>query len=178
MLSLFGLIKKIKGRGFGLSPLLNLKGLKEMDGMKMFRVYNKCSFDIGITLTSGQQPIIRKGSFLPMSVNDILYLESIASGDRKPFSSRMLVAVSDDGKDLTLEDLGGYTDTYSERHFDKEEISANLKKPAKQLEKWLEGITDPVEIHGILEVAQDLDLPNSKMKILHDKAPNADLFDN
>ena len=53
-----------------------------MDGMKMFRVYNRCNYDIGITLTSGQQPIIRVGSFLPMTVNDILYLESIARGKK------------------------------------------------------------------------------------------------
>lgn len=147
-----------------------------MDGMKMFRVFNKCNYDIGITLTGGQKPIIRKGSFLPMAVNDILYLESIASG-RKPFSSKMLAIVDDNGKDLTLEDLGGYTDTYSAQHFDKEEISANLKKPVKQLEKWLADITDPIEIHGIIEVAKELDLPNSKMKMLHDKAPNSDMFD-
>ena len=144
--------------------------------MKMFRVYNKCNYDIGITLTSGQKPIIRKGSFLPMTVNDILYLESVASG-RKPFSSKMLVAVGDDGKDLTLEDLGGYTDTYSEKHYNADEISANLRKPAKQMEKWLSEITDPVELHGIFEIAKEMDLPNSKMKILREKNPNLDPLD-
>ena len=143
-----------------------------MDGSKVFRVYNRCGYDIGVTLTSGQQPIIRAGSFLPLSVNDILYLESIARGKKKPFSSRELVPVSDDGKDLTLEDLGGYTDTYSEKHFGEDEISANLKKSAKQIEAWLAGIEDIIELHAIKEVAEKMDLPNSKMKIVKSKLPD------
>ena len=147
-----------------------------MDGMKMFRAYNRCGYDIGITLTSGQQPIIRAGSFLPMTVNDILYLESIARGKKKPFSSRELVPVSDDGKDLTLEDLGGYTDTYSEKHFNEEEISANLKKSAKQIEAWLARIEDVIELNSILDVAKTMDLPTSKMKVIMAKLPEADVF--
>lgn len=148
-----------------------------MDGMKMFRVYNRCGYDIGITLTSGQQPVIRAGSFLPMTVNDILYLESIARGKKKPFSSRELVPVSDDGKDLTLEDIGGYTDTYSEKHFGDEEISANLKKSAKQIENWLASVEDPIELNAILNKAKDMDLPTSKMKVILAKLPEANVFD-
>lgn len=148
-----------------------------MDGTKTFRVYNRCGYDIGITLTSGLQPIIRAGSFLPLSVNDILYLESIARGKKKPFSSRELVPVSDDGKDLTLEDIGGYTDTYSEKHYSKEEISATLQKSAKQIDAWLSGIEDPIELHAIKEVAEEMDLPNSKMKLIKAKLPDADPFD-
>lgn len=144
--------------------------------MKMFRVYNRCGYDIGVTLTSGIQPVIRAGSFLPMTVNDILYLESIARGKKKPFSSKELVAVSDDGKDLTLEELGGYTDTYSEKHFSKEEISANLKKSAKQIEAWLEKIEDVIELNSILDVAKSMDLPTSKMKVIMGKLPEADVF--
>lgn len=147
-----------------------------MDGSKTFRVYNRCGYDVGITLTSGQQPTIRAGSFLPMSVNDILYLESIARGKKKPFSSRELVAVSDDGKDLTLEDLGGYTDTYSEKHFNEAEISANLKKSAKQIEAWLEQIEDVIELNSILDIAKTMDLPTSKMKVIMAKLPEADVF--
>lgn len=146
-----------------------------MDSSKVFRVENRCNFDVGVTLTSGQQPNIRKGSFLPLSVNEILYIESIARG-RRPFSSGELVAVDDNGKALKLEDLGGYTDTYTEKHFSKEEISANLKKSAKQIESWLEGITDPVELHAIKETADEMDLPSSKLKVLQEKLPNIDLL--
>ena len=111
-----------------------------------------------------------------MSVNDILYLESVARGKKKPFSSKELVPVSDDGKELTLEDLGGYTDTYSEKHFSKEEISANLKKSAKQIETWLNSIEDVIELNSILKVALEMDLPTSKMKVIKAKLPEADMF--
>jgi len=148
-----------------------------MDGTKRFRVFNRCGYDIGITLMNGQQPVIRSGSFLTISVDDILYLESIARGKKKPFSSRELVAVTDDGKDLTLEDLGGYTDTYSEKHFGEEEISANLKKSAKQIESWLADIEDPIELHAILDKAKEMDLSTSKMKLILAKLPEANVFD-
>jgi len=147
-----------------------------MDGSKTFRVYNKCNFDIGITLTSGQQPIIRKGSFLPLSTNDILYIESVAAV-RKPFSSRMLVAVGDDGKELKLEDLGGYTDTFVQKHYDDNEIKLKLQMPAKQVEKWLEKVEDPIELDGIIKIAEQMDLPNSKMRLLREKAPNSTTFE-
>lgn len=147
-----------------------------MDGEKRFRVYNRCKYDIGITLTSGQQPSIKAGSFLPLTVNDILYIESICQ-KRKFFSSKMLVPVSDDGKDITLEDLGGYTDDYSMPHLNDDEIVSALKKAPKAMEAWLDSIDDPEEMHAIYMVAKKLDLPKSKLTILKAKAPNKDWLD-
>lgn len=144
-----------------------------MDGEKRFRVYNRCKYDIGVTLTSGQQPNIKAGSFLPLTVNDILYIESVCS-KRKFFSSKMLVAVSDDGKDLSLEDLGGYADEDSLPHMNDEEITSALKKPLKAFETWLNKIDDAEELHAVFMVAKTMDLPASKLKILKAKAPNKD----
>ena len=146
-----------------------------INGDAKFRVFNRCNYDIGVTLSSGQKPNIRKGSFLPLSVDDILFIESIARG-RKPFSSKQLVAVGPDGKDLTLEDLGGYTDTYTEKHFSNEEIEANLKKPYKAVESWLSKIEDPVELHAISEIAIAMDLSASKLKLVQAKVPGVDLL--
>lgn len=148
-----------------------------MDGNTMFRVENRCNYDIGVTLTSGQQPNIRKGSFLPLSVNDILYIESIAKV-RRPFSSGELAIVSQDGshKEWTLEEIGGYEDTYSAKHFSKDEITANLKRSAKQIEAWLSEINDPVELHAIKEVAEEMDISSSKLKVLQEKLPDIDLL--
>lgn len=144
-----------------------------MDGEKRFRVYNRCKYDIGVTLTSGQQPNIKAGSFLPLTVNDILYIESLCS-KRKFFSANMLVAVSDDGKDLSLEDLGGYSDEDSLPHMNDEEIISALKKPLKSFESWLNKIDDPEELHAVYVVAKGMDLPASKLKTLKAKAPNKD----
>ena len=146
-----------------------------MDGSKTFRVYNQCNYDIGVTLPSGQKPSIRKGSFQPLTVNDILYIESIAK-KRRPFSSGELAIISEDGKRLTLEEVGGFTDTYTVKHYDKAEIMANLKKSAKAVEAWLKEIEDPAELHAILEVADEMDLAASKMKILQEKMPGIDLL--
>lgn len=153
----------------------NIKAMVENNAK--FRVYNRTNYDIGVTLSSGQKPNIRKGSFLPLSVDDILYIESIARG-RKPFSSKELVPVDPSGKDLSLEDLGGYTDEYAEQHFSEEEIKTNLKKPFKAVENWLNKIEDPVELHAIAEVAVKMDLPGSKLKLVQAKMPNVDLLDN
>lgn len=146
-----------------------------MNGDTKLRVYNRCNYDIGVTLTSGQKPNIRKGSFLPLSVDDILYIESIARG-RKPFSSKELVPVSESGQDLSLEDLGGYTDTYTEKHFSETEIEAKLSKSAKQIETWLKDIDDPVELHAIAEKASSMDLTGSKLKVIQNKVPNIDVL--
>ena len=144
-----------------------------MDGEKRFRVYNRCKHDIGVTLTSGQQPNIKAGSFLPLTVNDILYIESICT-KRKFFSAKMLVPVSDDGKDLSLEDIGGYVDEDSLPHMNDDEIISMLKKTPKAVEAWLNEIDDPEEMHAIFMVARKLDLPKSKLAILSAKAPNKD----
>ena len=142
-----------------------------MDGDKKFRVYNKCKYDIGVNLTTGQQTIIKSGNFQILSINDIYYIEGMAR-IKKPFSSKALVIVGDDNKELTLEDIGGYSTPDVPPHLDDNEITAMLKKSAKQLETWLSDIEDPAELHAIYLVAKELDLPASKLAVLKKKIPN------
>ena len=146
-----------------------------MEGTTRVRVINKTKYDIGVTLMGGQKPNIKKDSFLAMTVDDVLYIESIAQG-RKPFSSGELEITSASGEALTLEEIGGYTDVDTKKHFGDEEIEMNLKKPAKQIEAWLSSITDPVELHAIREVALSMDLSASKLKVIQAKIPNVDLL--
>ena len=149
---------------------------RTFSGETRVRILNKCNYDIGITLSSGQQAAVKSGSFLKIPVDDILYIESTATGV-KPFSSKWLVPVTDDGKELTLEDLGGYTDPNVQKHLDVAEITSFLKKPAKSIETWLDTIDDPIELHAIGEVAATMDLPGSKLKILQAKIPNIDFLE-
>ena len=141
----------------------------------MLQVYNTANFDVGVTLSSTQQRVIRHDSFLPMSVDDILYIESNCHA--KPFSSRRLVIKDREGKEYTLEDLGGFTDPYVKQHFDADEIAANLSKSAKHITAWLSEIDDPVELDAIGEMAKKMDLPGSKLKIVQAKVPNKDLLE-
>lgn len=146
-----------------------------MDGEKRFRVYNKCKHDIGVTMISGQQINIKAGSLTMLTVNDIIFIESVCQ-KRKFFSSKMLVPVTDDGKELSLEDLGGYVDEDVQPHMNDDEIISMLKKPIKSVEAWIKDIDDPEELHAIYAVIQEkkVDLPASKIKILKAKMPNKD----
>lgn len=147
-----------------------------ISGDTRFRAVNKCNYDIGVNLANGQQINIQAGSFRPITADDILYIESIATS-RRPFSSGMLAIVTDDNKELTLEDIGGYTDESSEKHYREEEIEANLKKSAKSIETWLETIEDQVELYAIAEKAKAMDLSGSKLKVIQAKLPNYDILD-
>ena len=142
----------------------------------MLRVFNTTNHDIGITLSSTQQRVIRAGTFLPMSVDDILYIESNSSR-AKPFSSKTFVIKTADNKDLTLEDLGGFTDPYVKKHFDADEIAANLSKSAKHIAAWLKEIDDPIELDAIKDMAEKMDLPGSKLKLIQAKIPNLNLLE-
>ena len=151
-----------------------------MDGNTTLRVLNKCKHDIGVTLMNGSTVNIPAGKFVAMTANDVLFIEN-ACRRRKVFSAHMLVALANDGsnKELSLEDLGAYTDEYVEenqRHYSDEEIETQLKKPYKAFEAWVKKIEDPVEIDAIIAVAKKYDLAASKMKVLQARVPNRDLL--
>ena len=118
--------------------------------------------------------------FVAMTANDVLFIEN-ACRRRKVFSARMLAPLANDGsnKELTLEELGAYTDEYTEenqRHYSEDEIEAQLKKNYKAVEAWLKKVEDPVEIDAIIAIAKKIDLPQSKMKLLQARVPNRDLL--
>lgn len=144
-----------------------------MDGEKRYRVFNRCKYDIGVYLINGQSLNIKAGNFQLLSVNDILFIDGMCSNS-KFFSSKQLVAVDESGKELTLEELGGYPDDTVEQHLNDEEIIAELKKPVKALEAWLNNINTSEELHAVYLVAKDMDLASSKLKILKAKIPNKD----
>ena len=141
-----------------------------------YRVYNRCKYDIGVTVTDGRQYNIKPGSFAFMTAADIEYVESICQG-KKFFGSGMLVAVDGNNKEIPLDRLNIVEAEEGEKSLTDEEITAALKKSVKAVEAWLNAIDDPVELHAIYKVASEMDLPASKLKILSAKMPNKDWLD-
>ena len=117
-------------------------------GEQRFRVYNRCKYDIGVTLLNGASLAIRAGSFQLITVNDILFIESICA-DRKFFSQRMLVPVNDAGEEVSLDELGIYVDENAPEHLTSDAIKAVLRQAPKKIEAWLESISDPAELDAL-----------------------------
>lgn len=152
-----------------------------MDGNKTYRIANKCKYDIGVLVNGGTQGVnIPAGSnYIKLTADDIHAIEGMC-GKRRVFSAGMLVPLGDDGKELRLEDIGGYTDAYTEenqKHLSDEEIEKNLKKPYKAVEAWLNKIDDPTELESVIAVAKAIDINMSKLKLIQAKMQNRDLLD-
>lgn len=140
-----------------------------------YRVYNRCKYDIGVSLLAGHDIVIKAGSFQMLSVDDINYIESICRVN-KFFSQRMLVPVDETGKEIPMAELGVVPNAEKTQHYDDKEIAAILKQPVKKIEAWLAEIEDPAEFHAIASVAKTLDLSASKLKVLKEKMPAEDFI--
>lgn len=95
----------------------------------------------------------------------------------KFFSQRMLVIVDPaTGEELTLEQIGGYTDETMPIHMNDDQIMAQLKMSTNKIKAWIETIEDAAELHSIYEVAKSMDLPASKLKLLASYMPEKDFL--
>ena len=137
---------------------------------------NKCKFDIGVTLSNGQNVVIKAGSFQLLNSDDIVYIESICSR-QKFFAKRMLVVYDQNNKEVSLDDLGAYFEKDEAPHLSDEEIMAMLKGTPKKIEAALAAIEDPAELHAIAEVAKTMDLPASKLRLIREKIPQAEFLE-
>ncbi len=141
-----------------------------------FRTYNRCNYDIGIRLENNREVNIKPGSFALLTAADIEYVDSICQ-DKKFIATRMLVPVDVNGNELDLANMCGIVMNEAEEVLTEDVITAALKKSAKQVQAWIDGIDDPAELHAIYKVAVTMDLPASKLKILNAKMPNKDWLD-
>lgn len=141
-----------------------------------YRVTNKCRYDIGVRLSNNQDVVIKAGSFQMLTADDIMYIESICF-HTKMFAKRMLVPYDKDGNEVPLEKLGMFAVEEEAPHLDDNGIAAMLKQSVKKMETWIAAIEDPAELHAIFEVAKEMDLPASKLKVIAAKMPNKDILE-
>lgn len=145
-----------------------------LNGDTRLRVYNDAVYDIGVTTLTGISFNIRPKSFQMLTVNDITYIES-AYPKSAFFSRGLLRAVDETGKTVPITEMG-FPESEN-KHMSEDDIKKMLGKSVKAIEEWLESVSDDSELHTIFTVADKMDLPASKLKILSKYMPNKDWLD-
>lgn len=136
------------------------------------KVYNKMKFNIGIKTPENQNGInIRPGSFTVLDENDIEYLMSTCT-----LLQRGWLQVEEKHEPEVLEKLG-IEKAEAAAFMTDEEIQKKLGGNIKAMEKWLNGIDDPVELNRIADIAVEQNLSLGKIKLIQAKVPNRDLSD-
>ena len=136
------------------------------------RLYNRTKMNIGIKTATNPLGInIRPGSFTLVDQNDLDFL----IGTTTLLSSGWLQAEGPEREEI-LEKIG--IEPAEESAFmSDEEIRKKLNANGKTLEKWLDGITDPIQLDRIADMAMEMNLSVSKIKILQAKIPYRDLME-
>lgn len=137
---------------------------------KKIRVYNDRRYDIGVQLVNKQTINIKSGSFALLTEDDIAYIESICSYDKKLFGTGKLRIDKPEEKDLG--DLGVYP-VEQNQHLPTEEIEQRLHGKLADLKEWIASITDKSLLFEIREVAKGIDLPVSRMRVINDAMPES-----
>ena len=126
------------------------------------RVLNQTSYDIGLKLMNGAERNIHGGSFIVLSRDDVEYVMGLAP---KLFVAPCQLLVQDDE---LLQDFG-VAEKVDEVKIDREEIGRKLAGSLKSMKAWLETVDAPFVLDIIRQVADGMDLPASKQKVLDAK---------
>lgn len=127
------------------------------------RITNMAKHDIGLVNQTGIEYNIKAGMFITLGKDDAEYMVAMA---RKSFENGKLVL----GDRELAADLG--LTTPDELNPNSEEaVRKALGGNAKVLKKYVEGIQEESLIEVIWEVANQMDLPASKMAVLKEAFP-------
>lgn len=145
---------------------------------KMIRVRNVMRYNIGVKLLSGAERNIAPGSFTMLSEEDIEYINSQSVPHKRPFTTGRLVVETDtetkEALDVVLETGAHGVEMFATQP----EIETKLKSSnAKALRGWLSEIKSQDFLFEIYEAAKGMDLPASKVKVIHEFIPYAELVD-
>lgn len=134
------------------------------------KVFNPQKFDIGvITLDKPMGINIKSGSFALLNEDDIAYVTSIST-----LFQRGMLRV-DETRSSIMESVGIDMDA-DPNFFDDEEIKQYLSASAKKVESWLSTITESYILDRIYDVAKDMNLNVSKIRVLQAKMPDKDFI--
>ena len=128
------------------------------------RIYNEAKHDIGLINQTGIEYNIKPKMFISLGKDDAEYMVAIA---RNQFmSGKLRLDDADMTKDLGLLEPG------TESPYSEIAVRKALSGTVKSLKKWLSDIEDVSIAEVIYQVANEMDLPVSKMNALKEAFPN------
>jgi hypothetical protein len=133
-----------------------------------YKVFNNNRFNVGIRFENetNRDIIVKPKSFVLMSEDDILYIDSIS----KLFSKGILY-VEDEDLMVKMGYMEKNPNTISE-----DEIRKILKMPNNKMKEALSKLDAKHAIDKVIAVAKESDLPQSKLKIIKELF-NVEIFE-
>jgi len=133
-----------------------------------YKVFNNNRFNVGIRFENeaNREILIKPNSFVLMSEDDILYVDTVS----KLFSKGILYV---EDEDLMVK--MGYMEK-SPNTISEDEIKKILKMPNNKMKEALSKIDAKHAVDKIIAVAKESDLPQSKLKIIKDLF-NVEIFE-
>lgn len=136
------------------------------------RVINPQKFDVGVI--TQDKPIgmnIKAGGFIMLTQDDIDYIMSISTLFQRGF-----LRIEETKAAEIMESVG--IDVNTDPNFiDDEDIRKKLNGTTKTIEKWMNDIHEEYILDRIFDVAKDMNLNMSKIKVLQAKMPSKNFLD-
>ena len=136
--------------------------------MDRYKVYNARAYNIGLLLQNGTERVVQSGSYTLLSRDDIEYVASIAP--RLFIGERQLRL---DDRKLAVE--LGFVKSEDTPVFGESEIRKQLAQRPQSIKAWLESIQEPFLLDEVFRVAQQMDLPATKLQIVQEIFPDRPL---
>lgn len=136
------------------------------------RVINPQKFDVGVTTQDKPMGMnIKSGGFVMLTQDDIDYIMSISTLFQRGF-----LRIEETKAAEIMESAG--IDVNTDLNFiDDEDIKKKLNGTAKTIEKWIGDIHEEYILDRIYDVAKDMNLNMSKIKVLQAKMPDKNFLD-
>lgn len=136
------------------------------------RVINPQKFDIGVI--TQDKPIgmnIKAGGFIMQTQDDIDYIMSISNLFQRGF-----LRIEESKAAEIMESIG--INVNDDVNFvDDDDIKKKLSGSAKSIEKWIADINESYILDRIFDVAKEMNLNMSKIKVLQTKMPSKNFLD-
>ena len=136
------------------------------------RITNTSVHDVGLVTQSGIEYNIRPGAFITLTKDDAEYMVAMAPAlfATEYRAGELRLDNEELAKDLNLVAPGEPSPA------DDVVVKKALSGTANQIKKYVEGVEDPMTIDAIVRMAHQMDLSQSKMKIIQEAFPHKFIY--